>query len=415
MAFGFFSLIRNFTLRDRQPWATALLETWAGKPVTPDTAMQVATVMACVRTVSQIIATLPVKVFETLPDGSRAVVADHPASVLLRQTPNSEQTPAEFLEGMLACLLIYGNAYAHKTVSNGQVRALTILMPEMVMVRRLDDGSIQYACADPKGRAEFSEDEIWHLKGFGFGGLLGLSPIRYGAQSLSTAIAADEVAGRMFSNGMKPSGWLTYDGTLKPDQREQARKALVEPYTGSGNAAKVGILEAGFKWASVSIPSVDAELLASRRWHVEELCRLFCNVPPILIGHASQGQTMWGTGVEQVMLGWLTTGLDPLLVKIEQSMRRALVPVAERSRLYVEFVREGLLRADTVGRAEAYSKLLQVGAMTPNQIADRENLPRFDGGDVHLVNSTLVPLHLAGQRPARVQPAPGEPIPEGQP
>ena len=411
--FGLGTLIKRFSLRDRQPWAAHFGgETWAAKSVTPDTALQIATVMACVRLISQIVSTLPAKVYETKPDGSRQSVDDHPASLLLRQAPNSEQTPAEFVEGMLACLLVYGNAFAVKTISAGQVRALTILMPELVTVRRLDSGTIVYDYADPKGRAEFSEDEIWHLRGFGFGGLVGLSPIRYGAQALATAIAADEVAGRTFSNGMKPSGWLTYEKTLTPEQREQARKALVEPYTGSGNVAKVGILEAGFKWEAVSIPSHDAELLDSRRWHVEELCRLFCNTPPILIGHASQGQTMWGSGVEQIMLGWLTTGLDPLLVKIEQSMRRALIPVAERSRLYVEFVREGLLRADTVGRAEAYSKLIQVGAISPNMVCDRENFARFPGGDQRFVNSTLVPIEQAGRNPARIQPAPGEPIPE---
>ncbi len=407
------TLIRRFTLRDRQPWAMFFGgETWAAKSVTPDTALQLGAVWACVRLIAQVVSTLPVGVYERLADGSRRSLPTHSVAQLLKGSPNLDQTPAEFLECMLACLLLYGNAFAEKTITAGQVRALTILHPELMSVRRLDDGALQYVYADPRGQQIFGEADIWHLKGFSLGGVVGLSPISFARQSLATAMAADEVAGRTFANGMKPSGWLTYDKTLTPEQREQARKALVEPYTGSGNVAKVGILEAGFKWETVSIPSHDAELLASRRWHVEEIARWFHNVPPALIGHAVEGVTQWGSGTESLMRFWLTTGLDPLLVKIEQSMARALIASGERATVYVEFVREGLLRADTVGRAEAYSKLIQVGAITPNQIADRENFPRFDGGDVHLVNSTLVPIHLAGQRAARVQPAPGDPIPE---
>lgn len=154
-------------------------------------------------------------------------------------------------------------------------------------------------------------------------------------------------------------------------------------------------------------------MLATRAFHIEEICRWF-GVPPILVGHNAQGTTMWGSGVEQVMLGWLTLGLRPYLSRIEQAIKRRLVAPAERVALYAEFTVEGLLRADSAGRAEMYSKLMQVGGITPNQIADRENLPRFDGGDCRFVNSTLVPIELAGQRVGRVQPAPGEPIPEPQ-
>lgn len=410
---GLGTIMKRFTLRDRQPWSMFFGgDTWAAKSVTPDTALQLGTVWACVRLISQLVSTLPLGVYERQTDGSRKAVATHPLATLLRDSPNGDQTPAEFLEGMLACLLLYGNAFALKEVISGHVRVVTILHPELMSVRRLEDGSLEYAYADPRGRQTYAEDEIWHLKGFGLGGVVGLSPIAFARQTLATAMAADEVAGRTFANGMRPSGWLTYDKTLTQPQREQAKAALIDPYSGSGNVAKVGILEAGFKWESVSIPSHDAELLASRRWHVEEICRWFHNLPPILLCHASEGQTMWGSGVEQVMLGWLTTGLDPLLVKIEQSIRRALLPAGERSRVYAEFVREGLLRADSAGRAEMYSKLAQVGAISPNMIADRENFPRFDGGDRRFVNSTLVPIELAGQRPGRVQPAPGEPIPE---
>lgn len=211
---------------------------------------------------------------------------------------------------------------------------------------------------------------------------------------------------------MRPSGFFLTEHPLSPEQREQARKALAERYAGPENAGRIGILEAGlFKWQDVAIPPRDAELLLSRKHDIVEICNLM-DVPPILIGHAPEGQTMWGSGVEQIMLGWYQTGLKPYLDRIEKAIKRCLIAPAERATLYAEFNIEGLLRADSKGRAEMYSKLVQVGAITPNQIADKENMPRFEGGDVRLINSTLVPLAMAGQRPARVQPAPGEPIPE---
>lgn len=402
---------RTYRLTDRTFWLDYYgAETWAGKSVTPNTALQVATVWACIRKIALVSSTLPLGVFGRLEDGSRKSMPDHPLAVALRR-PNPDSTSVELRQGMIACVLLYGNAYAEKLVTGGKVRGLTILHPELMAVERTEAGTRRYVYDDPRGRRIYSEDEIWHLKGFHICGDLGLSPIAYQRQTLGTAMATDEAAGRTFANGMKPSGFFTYEKTLTPEQREQARKVLVEPYTGSGNVAKVGILEAGFKWEQVTIPPADAEMLASRGWHVEELCRWY-DMPPILIGHSPQGQTMWGSGVEQIMIGWLTTSLGPFLKLIEESMWASLVSPEERSTLYIEHNVDGLLRADSAGRAEMYSKLAQVGAITPNQIADKENFPRFEGGDVHLVNSTLVPLNMAGQRPGRVQPAPGEPIPE---
>lgn len=414
---GLSNLVRRFRLSD--PKAVLAVfggSSWAGRSVTPDTALQIGTIWALVRLISGLVSTMPLGFYERMPDGSRRPATDHPIAKLLRETPNADQTASEFLEGLIVCLLIYGNAFAEIEEIAGRAGSLTILHPELMSVRRLEDGSIEYAYSDPKGRRVFDEGAIWHLKGLSFGGIVGLSPIGYARQTLGTVIATDESAARTFANGLRPSGWFTYQGDalLTPEQREQARSALVEPFQGAENAGKVGILEAkaGFTWQSVNIPPRDAEMLATRRWHVEEMCRWFFNTPPILIGHASEGQTMWGTGVEQIMSGWLTTGLDPLLIKVEQSMRRALLRPGEFGRFYPEFVREGLLRADAQGRGEMYSKLVQVGAISPNMICDRENFPRFPGGDQRFVNSTLVPIEQAGRSPARAQPKPGEPIPE---
>jgi HK97 family phage portal protein len=219
-------------------------------------------------------------------------------------------------------------------------------------------------------------------------------------------MAADETAGKVFANGLQLSGFVETGASIDAEQRKDLM-ALFDKFTGSSRAGKVMPLAAGMKFTPLSFMPDDAQLLESRGFNVEDVCRWF-DTPPILIGHSSQGQTMWGTGVGQVVLGWTTLGLDPVYVGHEQAIAKQLLSPAEARIYYAEFNREALMRADPSARAEFYSKLFGIGGMTGNMIADRENLPRFDGGDVRFVNSTLVPIDQAGK--VRTQPAPGDPI-----
>lgn len=415
--FGLSTLARRFGLKETRIWRTYFAtESWSGKSVTPETAMQVATFWASVRLISQTIATLPLALYQRRPDGGRDTASGNPLHSLLHDQPNADQTSVEFWEALVAHVLIWGNAYVElgRGVGGGVV-AMTLLRPDLMEVYRDRNRNLRYRYSEPQGIADFAAEDIMHVRGFGLGGDLGLSTVAYARQTLGTAMATDEASARTFSNGMRPGGVLTYKGEklLTPEQRTQAKASLIEPFTGTENAGKTLLLEgaAGFEFQSATIPPKDAEMLATRAFNIEEICRWF-GVPPVLVGHSSAGQTMFGAGVEQIMVGWLTLGLRPYLTRIEQAIKRSLIAPGDRATFYAEFTVEGLLRADSAGRAEMYSKLLQIGAITPNQIADRENLPRFDGGDVHLVNSTLVPLDQAGRNPGRVRPAPGEPIPE---
>lgn len=389
---------RALGLRDSIGWAEwSGAGSWTGKVVTPETTLQIATALACIRLTASTISTLPLMVFREAADGSHQRLPDHPLSVLLRQSPNADQTPVEFLEGMVGCLMLFGNAFALKTRTAGQVRALTLLSPECTTVRRdPQTGELEYVYSDPRVRETYTADEVWHLRAFGIGGDLGLSPIQYGRQALGMAIATDEAAARTFSNGMRPSGFFLSKNTLTAEQRVQARKVLVEPLQGSENAGRTGILEGdAFTWQSVSIPAKDAELLATRGLHIEEICRLF-GIPPILVGHAANGVTAWGTGIETIILSWLTTSLGPLLTRIEASMNRALVAPVERGRVWAEFSLEGLLRADSEARAKLYASGAQNGWLTRNEIRRLENRPPVDGGDVLTAQSNLLPIDKLG-------------------
>ncbi|XYD07435.1 phage portal protein [Methylobacterium sp. NMS12] len=383
--------------RDAPVWSRLLGygDNASGKVVTPDTAMQVATVWSCVRLLSETIATLPLVVYERRDDDSRVVARSHPLSTLLRVSPDGEHTAVEFIEGLIISLCLNGHAFGEKIRSaNGRLVAIHPMLFHRTTVRRLDDGSWQYRYNDPVTRTVriLSEDDVFHVRGFGNG----LSPIAFARQTIGASIAADEAAGRLFANGVRPSGVLEVGQVLKPEQRKDLRENIVAPLAGSQNAGGVFVLEAGMKFSQISLSPADSELLATRRWHVEEICRWFM-VPPILIGHAAQGQTMWGSGVEQINLGWLSTGLRNWLNRIEAAILLRLFMPGERGRYYAEFNIDGLLRADSKSRSELFARRVQNGLMSRNEARRLDNLPPYEGGDSFTVQSNLLPVDMLGK------------------
>lgn len=370
-----------------------------GRPVTPDTAMQLSTVWACVRLLSETIGTLPLGVYVKKSDGSRSPAPDHNLYSTLHDSPNADQSAVEFWECVVACLCLWGNFYAEKAVDAiGQVVALNLVPPDRMRVSRDVFGARRYSWVDLQGRSHTAgEDAIFHVRGFGIGLDTGLSPIGYARSTLHAAIAADASAMASFQNGVRPSGFLVTEGKLTAEQREQARSNIIDPLTGPAATARAAILEKGWTWTAMSggLPPEDLQLLETRGFHVEEICRWF-RVPPFMVGHTEKS-TSWGTGLEQQMIGFLTFSLRPYLSRIEQAVQKQLVRPAERSTVYAEFNLEGLMRADSTGRAALYSSASQNGWMMRSEIRQKENLPMVDGSDVLTVQSNLVPLDKLGE------------------
>ena len=368
--------------------------TYANKTVTPDSALQLATVWACVRLLSETVATLPIGVYERLPNGGRRSASDHPLYEVLHDSPNADFTAAEFWEGVVVCLCLWGNFYAEHARSTRRLTALTMLRPDRMSVERDDNGALIYRYRDEDATRVYQQNEIFHVRGFGAGLDVGLSPISYARQSLASAMATDESAAKLFANGLQTSGVLTTDAALKPEQRTQL-EAVMAKYIGSPNAQKMMILESGLKWQAVPMNPEDAQMLQTRTFQVEEICRWF-RVPPWMVG-STEKSTSWGTGLEQQMIAFLTFSLRPYLTRIEQAVRRQLIIGADKRRFYAEFSLEGLLRADSAGRAELYSKLSQHGILNRNEIRELENREPFDGGDVHTVPANLLPINMLGK------------------
>ena len=386
---------KGFTPKDGSIWAGYYGGgNWAGKSVTAGSALRLSTVWACVRLLSETIATLPIGFFERGDDGTRKPANSHALYRLLHSQPNAEMTAVQFWEVVVASMLLWGNAYVEKVMSGKRIVSLEFLLPDRVGVRRLESGERQYRYRDTDGTIRvISEEQMMHIPAFSLDGINGLSPVQFGANVMGAAMATDETSAGMFKNAMKSPGLVMMDAVLKAEQREQVRKHVKEVSDAGGYM----VLEKGSSFQQLNMNPQDAELLASRGFNVEELCRWF-RVPPFMVGH-SEKSTSWGTGIEQQMIGFLTFSLRPWLTRIEQSIRMNLLTPVEQTKYFAEFALEGLLRADSAARAAFYSSAGQNGWMSRNEIRGLENLPRVEGGDVLTVQSNLVPIDMLGQTP----------------
>jgi HK97 family phage portal protein len=386
---------RRLRLTDGVAWSQFFgREGAAGKVVTNHTAMQLSAFWACVRLTALAVSSLPITIYQKQKDGSREAFQDHPLADIIENSPNIDQTSLEYWESVVAWLCVNGNACSQIMRSGKYVSNLTI-MPNAYPERN-SDGVLVYKFSDRGKSYTLPRDKVFHIKGFGFGGDSGLSAVRYGVQTFSTAIAAVETAGKMFSNGMQANGVLSSDQVLTKQQREQLQ-GIMQTYAGSEKAGKLMILEANLKYQALTLSPVDAQLLEQQRFSVEEICR-WLGVPPIIIGHAAQGQTMWGSGVEQIMLAWLTLGINPICERIERRITKQLIDPSEQRRVYAEFNREGLLQMDSTAKAAFLSAMTQNGLMTRNEGRSKLNMPKSaqPAADQLTAQSNLAPLDKLG-------------------
>lgn len=290
-------------------------DNYAGKTVTAQTALQLSVVWGCVRLLSQVVGTLPGFLYVRDNNGRRRLATEHPLYTILHDQPNGDMTAADFWQCLIACVALWGNGYALIHRVAGRIVALDPLRPELMVVKLNKAGGREYHYTDLQGKlTKYDESEIFHIKGFSLDGLIGLSPIAYARNTLGIAMAQEETAGRIFSSGLRPSGVVSTDQILTPKNRDEIRKSVLSQVASSSQSGGTVVLEAGMKYQAVTMNPEDAQLLQSRAFSIEELCRWFYNIPPILIGHSQQGQTMWGSGVEQVIMGWRVMGLGPLVV-----------------------------------------------------------------------------------------------------
>ncbi|RVJ58232.1 phage portal protein [Sinorhizobium meliloti] len=401
------TFFRRLSLRSPDGWYPDGQRSDAGESITDQNVLAISAVWACVNLLAGTIASLPLIVYRTNSRGERTLARDHPLFRILHDSPNYDQTATDFWEFSSASIELWGNSYAAiERNGGGRVAALTPLRPDSVSVRRLENGNLEYRWTMDGENHVGSDRAILHIRGFGGDPLGGMSTLHFGRHAFGLARAIDRAAAGTFSNGMIAQTALTFERWLTDEQRNLAETKLSEKYIGAKNSGRPIILEGGTKIDVLSIKPEDAQMLESRGFSVEEVCRFF-GVPPFMVGH-TQKVTSFGSGLEQQVLGFQKFTLRRRLKRIEQALEKQLLTPAERAAgLTIEFNLEGLLRGDSTARAAFYQSALANGWMTINEVREKENLPRVEGGDVPRMQMQNVPITEAGKQQEAL-PAPSE-------
>jgi HK97 family phage portal protein len=371
--------------------------------VPPDAALQISAVFACVELLAQTISTLPLHVYRDDLEGTRTQAKDSNLWYLLHDHPNAWMTPCEFLSAMVVNRLLRGNAYAQiARDATGEAVALIPLSADQMEVAVVEGGEVYTYYQDGK-ISVLAPENVIHWKGLG-NGYVGLSKLEYMRASTSEAVDAQDNATKLYGKQSKPSGILWTDSALDDKQI----LALKKRFSGMSSSASSGlyIVDRGLKYTQMSLSPADAQLLETRKFTVEEICRWF-GVPGVLVG--TSGQTTWGSGIEQIVEGFHKFTVAPLCKQLEQALARRLIPAHDSSTI-IEFKYEGFLRSTPEKRADYYSRMAQNGAMTRNEIRRLENLPPVEGGDSLTVQSNLVPVEKLGQITPTQSPSDGSPV-----
>ena len=376
----------------------------SGKRVNEQTAMQTSAVYACVRVISESVASLPLHVYRYNSEGGKEKAIDHPLYRLLHDEPNAEMTAYSFFEVALTHLLLWGNFYA-QIIRNGkgEVVGLYPLMPDRMKVDRDENRHLYYeytlSTDDPitnKNQTVILQPEdVLHVSGLSYDGLVGYSPIAMAKQSIGLSIAAEEFGSKFYANSAVPSGILEHPGILKDPSK--VRESWMNTFGGSANSNKVAVLEEGMKYTPISINPSEAQFLDTRKFQVVEICRIF-RVPPHMVS-SLEGATY--SNIEQQSLEYVQYTLRPWLTRLEQAMFRRLFTEEEKKTYFIKFNADALLRGDYQSRMNGYATGINNGFLCPNDVRSLEDLDRIPdelGGNKYMCNGNMIDLASVGKQ-----------------
>jgi HK97 family phage portal protein len=389
--FGWFG--RSAALADTVGVQTPL----PGTPLNADTssigtdgALQLSTVWACVSLRANIIASLPFFAYKVV-NGEKTLARTSRLYAILSDSPNSRMTPYEFWRAMVLNYDLRGNAYARVDRDDtGEAVAVWPMPAEQVELKVLDNGSLVYSYMIGGNIAILAAENVFHMKNLG-NGTTGLAKLDYMRATMDEAAKAQVVASKVFSTGGKPSGILMIDKVLNPDQRE----AVTRNFLGmsEGSTSRLHLLEANMKYEQLSLTPVEQQLMESRKFSVEEICRWF-DVPAVLVNH--EGLVKYGNNdvVEDIFYKQV---IMPLVENIEQAWRKRVMTSRQRASMACEMGMDALLRGSSAKRAEINAKNVQNGLKTRAEIRQLEGDPFIPGTDVLTAQTNLAPLDMLGK------------------
>lgn len=363
-------------------------------PMSPDIALQISTVYACARLLAGTVSSLPLMVFKEDSRGNRKVDRGSRLWTILHDQPNSVMTASDFWQAMILQWALRGNAYAQiMRDSVGDVISLWPLSSDqMTVFSDKKTGRLVYQYVRDSETYDLTPDQVLHIKDIGTG-ILGFSKLEFMGSSVQEAMATQKYTMQNAQNFGRPSGILTVDHVLdrKKGQADAVGRALGSFKSESG---KLIVLEADMKFQQVALTPEQSQLLESRKYGVEEICRWF-GVPPVLIG--ASGVTTWGSGIAEIVSGFHKFTLNPLLKSIEQALESRILRAEERGSVVIEFNLDAFFRGDLQSRYAAYATAVQNGFKTRNEVRALENDPPLEGGDMPTAQTNLAPLDKLGE------------------
>jgi HK97 family phage portal protein len=388
----------------------------AGVRVSEFTAMRLSTWWACVKVLSETLASVPVNAYQALsPRGKRKAV-ELPQHALIKQAPNSEMTSQQWRELSMAHVATWGNAFSEiERDQAGRPIGLWPLMPDRTKAKRIFVNGVPTRVVTTKVPSKggtwkdvtLPGEDVLHIAGLGYDGIMGYSVVRHARQAIGLALATEEFGARWFGGGSHPSGFITTPATIKPEARDRIRTSIQRLHGGMTQAHRIAVLDEGMKWTPTSIPPEDAQFLGTRAGQVPEICRYF-RMPPHMVQDLSRGTF---SNIEVQSIEFVRFTMLPWFVRWEEYLNRALLTPAQRKQGYfIEFLIEGLLRGALKERYDAYAIGRQWGWLCADDICELENMnPLPDGqGRQYIVPMNMIPADQAanvGQKPEAPPPA----------
>lgn len=387
--------------------AARVVEWLSGEPsatgvrVSPEGALKLSAVWACVRLISEDVASLPFKVYRRLPEGGKEPAPDHPLYQLLHDSPNPYMTAMQFRETLQGHLLLRGNAYAEiERDGDGRILALWPLRPDRMMPPVASaGGTLLYTYRLPNGEdAKLTQSQVLHIRGLSSDGIMGYSPIAVHRDTIGWSMGLKEYGGRYFSNNANPGGVLMIDKRMSEEGHNRLKSDWDTVHQGLEKAHRVAILEEGVKWQSISNTPADSQFLESMKYGRVEIASIY-RVPPHKINEMDRATF---SNIEEQAIEYVNEALRTWLVRWEQQVNKDLFTELERKVHFVEHNMDALLRGRYLERQQGLQTQFQNGAISDDEwreIENRNPLPNGDG-KIHLQPANLVPLGTVPQAPA---------------
>lgn len=369
--------------------AVNALENLSGVDVTEETALRASAVYACVKILSETVASLPFRIYERIDDRRKRIASEHYLYKLLHRSPNPRITAYEYWETSIAFAALWGTAYSRIVPDRfGQVGELKPIHPKDIKsVSVTGSDQVMHRITEDAVTRTVGDDVIFRIPGLSFDGITGIAPTVYANDPIALALTTEAFGTRLFTRGLNPGGILSHPNKLGPDARQRLSAAFEKMFAGIRNSGKLMVLEEGMKYEKMSFNPEEAQSLETRVHQIREIARFF-RVPLHMLADLERSSF---SNIEHQSLEFVKYTIMPWVVRIEQRINKDLID--DPDRYYAKFAVEGLLRGDSKSRAEFYRSGILDGWLSRNEVRELEDLDPIDGLD-----TPLMPLNMSDGR-----------------